>query len=93
MLEELNQQYTLHPVNIGKGEPKAPDYLDINPNGRIPALFDSATGARVSVAMKALVKTDSSQFQPLMRWHQSIEKRSGVIRGLDKLQNLSNSRY
>ncbi|USI28970.1 glutathione S-transferase N-terminal domain-containing protein [Alteromonas macleodii] len=47
MLEELGQEYTLHPVNIGKGEQKASNYLSINPNGRIPALFDSDTSARV----------------------------------------------
>ena len=47
MLEEVAKPYTLHSVNISKGEQKAPDYLNVNPNGRIPALFDRETDARV----------------------------------------------
>jgi GST-like protein len=39
-LEELGLPYTVHPINIGKGEQKQPDYLKINPNGRIPAIVD-----------------------------------------------------
>ncbi|AGY57239.1 glutathione S-transferase family protein [Gloeobacter kilaueensis] len=40
-LEETGLPYALHPINIGKGEQKQPDYLAINPNGRIPAIVDS----------------------------------------------------
>jgi len=39
-LEELGLPYTVHPINITKGEQKQPDYLKINPNGRIPAIVD-----------------------------------------------------
>jgi GST-like protein len=39
-LEELGLPYTVHPINIGKGEQKQPEYLKINPNGRIPAIVD-----------------------------------------------------
>ena len=42
MLEETGLPYTVHPVNIGKGRQFAPDYLKINPNGKIPSLVDSA---------------------------------------------------
>jgi GST-like protein len=41
MLEECALPYTVHAVNIGKGEQFAPDYLAINPNGKIPSLVDS----------------------------------------------------
>jgi GST-like protein len=41
-LEETGTPYTLHPVNLQKGEQSAPDYLAINPNGRTPALVDRA---------------------------------------------------
>jgi len=47
MLEEIAQAYSLKPVNIAIGEQKQPEFLHINPNGRIPALFDHDTGARV----------------------------------------------
>lgn len=47
MLEEIAQPYTLKPIDIGTGAQKEPDFLHINPNGRIPALYDHETGARV----------------------------------------------
>jgi len=40
MLEELGVPYTLHPVDIGKGEQFAPAFLKISPNNRIPAIVD-----------------------------------------------------
>src|SRR5512134_1778531 len=39
-LEELGLPHELHWINIGKGEQKAPAYLAINPNGKIPAIVD-----------------------------------------------------
>lgn len=40
MLEECALPYRVHPVNIGKGEQFAPEFLAINPNNRIPAIVD-----------------------------------------------------
>jgi len=40
MLEELGVPYNLHPINIGKDEQFAPDYVKINPNSKIPAIID-----------------------------------------------------
>ena len=51
-LEEAGLPYTIHPVNIGKGEQFAPDFLKIAPNNRIPALMDQNPkdgGAPISV--------------------------------------------
>ncbi|UXI67737.1 glutathione S-transferase N-terminal domain-containing protein [Tahibacter amnicola] len=39
-LEEAELAYRLVPVNIGKGEQFAPEFLAISPNNRIPALVD-----------------------------------------------------
>jgi GST-like protein len=39
-LEEMGLPYTVHPVNISKGEQKLPDFLRLSPNGRIPAILD-----------------------------------------------------
>ncbi|KAJ0414381.1 glutathione S-transferase [Aspergillus carlsbadensis] len=40
LLAELGLEYKLHPINIFKHEQKEPWFLEINPNGRIPALVD-----------------------------------------------------
>jgi len=40
LLEELGLPYTLHPINIGKGEQFAPAFLKLSPNNRIPAILD-----------------------------------------------------
>ena len=39
-LEELGLEYELKPVNIRKGEQKLPEFLALNPNGKIPVLVD-----------------------------------------------------
>ncbi|TMH01121.1 MAG: thiol:disulfide oxidoreductase, partial [Betaproteobacteria bacterium] len=41
-LEESGLPYTIHPVNIGKGEQFKPEFLSISPNNRIPAIVDRA---------------------------------------------------
>jgi GSH-dependent disulfide-bond oxidoreductase len=40
MLEEVGLPYRVHSINIGKDEQFAPDYLKINPNGKIPSIVD-----------------------------------------------------
>lgn len=43
-LEETGLPYTLHRIDLGKGDQKKPDYLRLNPNGRIPTIVDRANG-------------------------------------------------
>ncbi|MGE8632527.1 MAG: glutathione S-transferase family protein [Achromobacter piechaudii] len=43
-LEELALPYRLHHVRIDDGEHRLPDFLALNPHGRIPVLTDSETG-------------------------------------------------
>jgi GSH-dependent disulfide-bond oxidoreductase len=40
MLEECGLPYTVHPVNIGKGDQFKPEFLAISPNNKIPAIVD-----------------------------------------------------
>jgi GST-like protein len=52
LLEEAGLPYTTKPVNIGKGDQFKPDYLEISPNNKMPAIVDSAPadgGAPLSV--------------------------------------------
>ena len=44
MLEECALAYTVHPVDITKGEQFKPDFLAISPNNRIPAIVDRDNG-------------------------------------------------
>ncbi|CAB3629574.1 MULTISPECIES: glutathione S-transferase family protein [Achromobacter] len=43
-LEELELPYRLHHVRIAQGEHRQPDFLALNPHGRIPVLTDDETG-------------------------------------------------
>ena len=43
-LEELGLPYTVHVLNLSEGEQKRPEFLEINPNGRIPAIVDRGNG-------------------------------------------------
>lgn len=40
MLEELGLPYEAHLVDFGKEEQKSPEFLSLNPNGKIPAIID-----------------------------------------------------
>ena len=40
MLEETALPYRVHPINIGRDEQFAPDYVAINPNSKIPSIVD-----------------------------------------------------
>jgi GST-like protein len=44
MLEETGIAYTVHLVDITKGEQFAPDFLAISPNNKIPALVEEEAG-------------------------------------------------
>ena len=39
-LEELGLPYTVHALSFDRQEQKSPEFLQINPNGRIPAIVD-----------------------------------------------------
>ena len=43
-LEELGLPYTTHYIHLGEGDQKKPEFLKINPNGRIPAIVDRDEG-------------------------------------------------
>src|SRR5882724_3420691 len=43
-LEELELPYEVHIVNLLAGDQKQPDYVKLNPNGRIPTIVDRDAG-------------------------------------------------
>ncbi|MFX4528045.1 glutathione S-transferase N-terminal domain-containing protein, partial [Acinetobacter baumannii] len=40
MLEELGLPYEWHLVDFGKDDQKTPEFLSLNPTGKIPAILD-----------------------------------------------------
>ena len=47
MLEECGLPYEVHPIDIGKDEQFAPEFLKISPNNKIPAIVDRDNGQSV----------------------------------------------
>ena len=43
-LEEMDLDYTVHSINIGKNEQFKPEFLRISPNNKIPAIVDHDSG-------------------------------------------------
>jgi len=71
MLEETGLPYKVVPVNIGRGEQFAPDFLAISPNNRMPAIVDDEPkdgGAPLSVfesgAILEYLAEKSGRFMP-----------------------------
>lgn len=70
-LEEAGLPYTLHGINIGKGDQFTPEFLAISPNNKMPAIVDSAPtdgGASVSIfesgAILLYLAEKTGQFLP-----------------------------
>ena len=40
MLEEIGLPYEVHRIDFDKGEQRTPEFLSLNPNGKIPAILD-----------------------------------------------------
>lgn len=83
-LEEAELPYTIKPINIGKGEQFAPEFLKISPNNRIPAIVDQNPadgGEPVSVfesgAILQYLAEKTGQFLP-----NDLRKRVDVIQWL-----------
>jgi len=57
-LDELQLEYELKPINVREGEQKSPDFLALNPNGKVPVLVDSE-----GPGGEAFTLTESAVFQ------------------------------
>jgi len=55
MLEELGQPYDIHLLSLTKEENRKPDYLAINPMGKVPALKDGDATLAEAAAIAAYV--------------------------------------
>ncbi len=57
MLEECSLPYTVHKLDLSKGESKTPEYLKINPAGAIPAIVDNEGpgGQKITLAQSGAI--------------------------------------
>jgi glutathione S-transferase len=78
-LEELDIPYNVHVVNLQSGDQKKPEFLELNPNGRIPVMVDTdndnlsimESGAQlIYLAEKAgkLLPTETKARSKVMQW-------------------------
>ena len=54
LLEELVLDYTVHSINIGFGDQRTPEFLQISSNNKIPAIIDHDTGVSVMASVALL---------------------------------------
>ncbi|OQW45673.1 MAG: glutathione S-transferase [Proteobacteria bacterium SG_bin6] len=63
-LEEMGLEYELHGVNIRKGEQKAPEFVALNPNAKVPVLVDGELVLSESAAILVYLAEKSGQLLP-----------------------------
>jgi GSH-dependent disulfide-bond oxidoreductase len=63
-LEELGLDYTLHSVNVRKGEQKLPEFLALNPNGKVPVLVDGDLVLTESAAILVYLAEKTGKLLP-----------------------------
>jgi GSH-dependent disulfide-bond oxidoreductase len=67
MLEECGLPYRVHPIDIGKDQQFAPEFLQISPNNKIPAIVDRDSGQSVfeSGAILIYLAEKTGMFLPI----------------------------
>ena len=76
-LEELGLPYEVHKIDLAEGEQKTPEFLQICPNGRIPAIVDDGFAVFESGAILIYLAEKTGQLLPT-----DTQGRSQVIQWL-----------
>ena len=63
-LEELGLDYQVHKISLAEQQQKTPEFLNINPNGRIPALVDDGFAIFESGAIMVYLAEKTGQLMP-----------------------------
>lgn len=63
-LEELGLDYTLHGINVRKGEQKAADFIALNPNAKVPVLIDGPLVLTESAAILVYLAEKTGKLLP-----------------------------
>jgi GST-like protein len=80
MLEEVGLPYDVHPIDITKDDQFDPDFLDISPNNKIPAIVDRDNGLKLMESGAILIYLAEKTASPL--WPTVMEKRFDVLQWL-----------
>ncbi len=91
-LEELGLAYTVHPIDISKGEQYSAEFTAISPNQKIPAIVDRENGIRLMesgailmyFAQKAgkLLPSDEVKYWETIQWLMWQKSGLGPMLGL-----------
>jgi GSH-dependent disulfide-bond oxidoreductase len=82
-LEELGLPYEVHSIDVSRGETRTPQFLTLNPNGKIPAIIDpdGPDGTPIALfesgAMFAGREIDDKR--PLERFRSEAQRLLGVL--------------
>jgi GSH-dependent disulfide-bond oxidoreductase len=76
-LEEMALPYTVHNISLMAGEQKTPEFLALNPNGRIPVLVDEGFPVFESGAILIYLAEKTGLLMPV-----DVQGRSRVIQWL-----------
>lgn len=63
-LEELGLDYTLHGINVRKGEQKAAEFVALNPNAKVPVLIDGSLVLTESAAILVYLAEKTGKLLP-----------------------------
>ena len=80
MLEEVGLPYDVHPIDITKDDQFDPDFLEISPNNKIPAIVDRDNGLKLMESGAILIYLAEKTASPLMPTE--LEKRFDVLQWL-----------
>ena len=70
MLEECGLPYSVHKVDISKGEQHKPEFLRISPNNRIPAIVDRDEVAHQGAGDDAVDRFERVENSQALVWRQ-----------------------
>ena len=80
MLEEVGLPYETHPVDITKDEQFDPEFLEIAPNNKIPAIVDRDTATRLMESAAIMIYLGEKTASPL--WPAEPARRHDVLQWL-----------
>ena len=80
MLEETGLPYETHAIDITKDEQFDPEFLEISPNNKIPAIVDRDTGTRLMESAAIMIYLGEKTASPL--WPAEPARRHDVLQWL-----------